>query len=670
MKLDKRACRHAANVPLHISLNAGVLYTERVKYLVTAAVKLLGGHRVLAVYFYECERLKVNDRMPKWVVFQGKDTFATLERDAEGNVKWRDAMVQHLTDYYMGDFLQSCVFYKKAGYHTIARYIGAKSDPTKVLWELNWYQQDIRDRQAKIRRYKRDAVVRDKMRRVPQKLANLKRWADKHIMPHYLFYDYNNGRAKTQARCTYCEKFSVIRRPKNNDVLRCPKCGQKAIAKAQGRRATYHEDRETCQVIQQISPHELVVRIYKLYWSYARGKDTARKSAYEVMRIFVRSDDGKKAIVKPYYYDSGYDSVTHWRRGYHPGALFGMECFISEETGEIYLPGLENALQGTAWKYCALRQFYERTAIPIQVSHYLKMYLRHPLLVERLTKVGFENIVADVVYRHGFSDALDEMQARTHRILRVEKQDVPVLQEQKVGMSLLKKYQAYVAIHLRGRAELFQWQLHNEVSEIPTDIFQYMTAEKFMRYIDAQFPIYCEACPANGYRDQTMETLVITYVDYLHMCRRQAYDMKDKSVLFPKNCAAAHDREAERIQKINDAQKNKAFGMAYAGFARKAVLSNEELQIVCPKRANDLVDEGKALHHCVGSYIDKVTEGRCLIVFVRRVEEPKKPYVTVEVRDGKIAQIHGDHNSAPTEEVQKFVDLWSRKVLPMALQAA
>ena len=36
MKLDKRACRHAANAPLNISLNAGVLYTDRVKYLVTA----------------------------------------------------------------------------------------------------------------------------------------------------------------------------------------------------------------------------------------------------------------------------------------------------------------------------------------------------------------------------------------------------------------------------------------------------------------------------------------------------------------------------------------------------------------------------------------------------------------------------------------------------------
>ncbi len=180
----------------------------------------------------------------------------------------------------MGDFLQSCVFYKKAGCHTIARYIGAKSDPTKVLWELNWYQQDIRDQQTKIRRYKRDTVVLNKMSSVPQTPANLKRWADKHIMPHYLFYDYNNGRVKTQVYCTYCEKFSVIKRPKNNDVLRCPKCDQKVIAKAQGRRAAYYEDRETCQVVQQISPHELVVRIYKLYWSYVKGKDTTRKSAY------------------------------------------------------------------------------------------------------------------------------------------------------------------------------------------------------------------------------------------------------------------------------------------------------------------------------------------------------------------------------------------------------
>lgn len=670
MKLDKRACRHAVNVPLPISLNAGVLYTERVKYLVTAAVKLLGGHRVLVVYFYECERLKADDRMPKWVVFQGKDTFATLERDAAGNIKWRNAMLVNLIDYYSGNFLPSCVFYKKEGCYSIAGFIDAKSDPAEVLWALNRYQQNIRDRQAKVRRRKRDAVVRNKMCSVPQTPANLKRWADKHIMPHYLFYDYRKGRQETRAFCSYCEKFSVIKRPKNKDVVICPKCGWKAIAKVQGHRAAYATDRNTCQVIQQISQNELVVRIYKLYWSYTKGKDATQKSAYEIMRIFICSSDGKKASIEPYYYDSCYDSVTHWRHGYHPGALFGIGSFVSEETGEVYLPGLDKALQGTLWEYCALRQFYEQTGIPMQVSRYLEMYLQHPLLIERLTKTGFENIAADVIYRYGFSDALDEMQDKPHRILRVQKEDVPLLRKQKADVAMLKKYQPYVAIHLRGRKELFLWQLHNRITEIPTDVFRYMTAEKFMNYMNAQLPIYWESHPNNGYRDPTIGMLITMYVDYLHMCRRQAYDMKDKSVLFPKNCTAAHNREAEHIQKINDAQKNKAFCMAYIGFAKKAALSDKKLQIVCPKRANDLVDEGKALHHCVGSYIDSVAEGKCLIVFVRRVEEPKKPYVTLEVRDGKIAQIHGDRNSEPTEEVQKFVELWSRKVLPMALQSA
>ena len=56
--------------------------------------------------------------------------------------------------------------------------------------------------------------------------------------------------------------------------------------------------------------------------------------------IFICSNDGKKASIEPYYYDSCCDSVTHWRHGYHPGALFGIGSFVSEETGEVYLPGL------------------------------------------------------------------------------------------------------------------------------------------------------------------------------------------------------------------------------------------------------------------------------------------------------------------------------------------
>lgn len=196
--------------------------------------------------------------------------------------------------------------------------------------------------------------------------------------------------------------------------------------------------------------------------------------------------------------------MTHWRHGHHPGALFGIECFISEEIGAIYLPGLEKVLYGTLWEYCALRQFYEQTYNPMQVSYYLKMYLQHPLLIERLTKVGFRDIVSDVVYRDGFSDALDETQTKTHRILRVQKEDVSFLLEKNATMAMLKKYQPYVAINLCSRKALFQWKIDNKVAEIPTDVFRYMTAEKFMRYMEAQFPIYCETRPLNRYRDLTI----------------------------------------------------------------------------------------------------------------------------------------------------------------------
>lgn len=485
MKLDKRACRHAANVPLHISLNAGVLYTERVKYLVTAAVKLLGGHRVLTVYFYDCERLKTNDRMPKWVVFQGKDTFATLERDAEGNVKWRDAMLMSLADESFYNFRESCVFYKGTDGAAIADFIHRNVSGIAVLKELQNYQYSIRNKQAKARRCKRDADIVEKMKKVPAAPSN----------------------------------------------------------------------------------------------------------------------------------------------------------------------------------------FYEPTKEAMQVSTYLRVYRRHPKLIEHLVKVGFERIVSDIVYRHGMGAEIDATQKRTHRILRVNKEDLAMLRELNAGVDTLKAYQQYVKLNLRGRQELLQWQLKNHVHTIPTQWFAYMTARKFMRYMDSQLPDYMQLKRAFLYRSP-MEEAISTYSDYLQMCQGQNYDMKSSQVLFPTHCNEAHDELSRYIKKCRDEQTKRAFREVYENLAEKANLTSKKLQIVCPKQTDDLITEGQALHHCVGTYIERVAAKKCLIVFVRRVEEPEKPFVTVEVSNGKIVQIRGERNSDPTKEVKKFVDLWSRKVLPMALQTA
>ena len=71
----------------------------------------------------------------------------------------------------------------------------------------------------KKRRCKRDMGIVEKMKKIPAAPSNLARWIDRNVMPHYLFYSYDRNQPETQVFCTYCEKFSVIKKPKPEKSL-------------------------------------------------------------------------------------------------------------------------------------------------------------------------------------------------------------------------------------------------------------------------------------------------------------------------------------------------------------------------------------------------------------------------------------------------------------------
>lgn len=81
--------------------------------------------------------------------------------------------------------------------------------------------------------------------------------------------------------------------------------------------------------------------------------------------------------------------------------------------------------------------------------------------------------------------------------------------------------------------------------------------------------------------------------------------------------------------------------------------------IVAPKRANDLVKEGKKLHHCVASYVERVSENKTNIYFIRNKDAKDEPFYTVEVQKGIIKQVHGLNNCNPTPDVLMFVTRWA-----------
>ena len=87
------------------------------------------------------------------------------------------------------------------------------------------------------------------------------------------------------------------------------------------------------------------------------------------------------------------------------------------------------------------------------------------------------------------------------------------------------------------------------------------------------------------------------------------------------------------------------------------------VKIVYPASLDNIVAEGQDLHHCVGGYVGKVAVKKTMILFLRRCEEAEKPFYTVEVLHGKVEQIRGVGNQAPTPEVAAFMDHWERQVL-------
>ena len=78
----------------------------------------------------------------------------------------------------------------------------------------------------------------------------------------------------------------------------------------------------------------------------------------------------------------------------------------------------------------------------------------------------------------------------------------------------------------------------------------------------------------------------------------------------------------------------------------------------------ELIDEGSALHHCVGTYGATVARGDSCIFFIRRADAPDKPWYTlqVELKTVKELQNNGLRHCSPTKEVQEFVDRWLEHV--------
>lgn len=88
--------------------------------------------------------------------------------------------------------------------------------------------------------------------------------------------------------------------------------------------------------------------------------------------------------------------------------------------------------------------------------------------------------------------------------------------------------------------------------------------------------------------------------------------------------------------------------------------SDNEYEVMVPKRPSDLILEGIELNHCVKTFINEYANGNTTILFIRKKTNPDKPFFTMEVLDGEIRQCHGANNSNMDSVVglEQFVKKW------------
>ena len=230
------------------------------------------------------------------------------------------------------------------------------------------------------------------------------------------------------------------------------------------------------------------------------------------------------------------------------------------------------------------------------------------------------------------------------------------------NLSVLETFQKYS--YIKDRQNLLTWQLKHKVNRDILEILCYMTVHKFIRYMDKQYTfLQFRQTPQKTQRYRAMQDLVSEYRDYLEICSKLNYDLKNSFILYPKDLQKSHDKTAHRLKHKADAKVKREFIAVYREVAEQLYFERDGLKLICPSLPDDVIAEGHALHHCVGNYINRIARKECIILFVRKCCEIDKSYYTIELRGQKVVQVRGMGNCDMTPKVEKFINAWEQQVL-------
>lgn len=504
-------------------------------------------------------------------------------------------------------------------------------------------------------------------------------WCRKKCRPEFLVYKtayyyepLEDRRVKgVECKCTDCGESIFLEYVKKNgkigfihpatneviigrQVTKCPVCGAEVVAVHVSQLGSKYGT-----VVGRLYPvtfHNVGGNVAVLCWNAERRIDRTGTVSLTIQQYTGAIFTGTQAVrITGYYrnYWNKFCSIGEWeiRKRFK-------DCVTSVSYDEIYEPErIPDVLKGT-FAENAKMDLYLKCADRTYPVTYLRLYQKYPN-VENLVMNGLGGYVtslinATITYTNNTPTlknfkGLKLKKAKPNEILGVSKEELRYIKRNQWKDS---KIDLFVRTHTQGITVHNIDEIVDEYgSRIEPLIGTGADIPKTMRYIKKQQKNLEDA--------GTYFNRVQYIVDYWNMLRKNGHYTTDTDILYPQNLVKSHNDEQRIMQIAATKELAKDFKKQYNKL-KKYCFTCGGLSIHPAETEIEMIDEGRELHHCVATYAKRHASGKTAIFFIRHINEPDKPYFTLEFNFDRmcVIQNRGLRNCARTPEVEKFEEKW------------
>ena len=305
-----------------------------------------------------------------------------------------------------------------------------------------------------------------------------------------------------------------------------------------------------------------------------------------------------------------------------------------------YVPFDEELLKDTNAKHCKLDKYMKEAERPFPVT-YIKEFLKHPN-IENLILQGFADFVTDYL-RSDIKGTIDFKRTKPNEMLMLDKEEYKAFKANSVSFDEL---------NFRNTALKKGFKICvNDIQKYYSDSYCILEILNYTKKIDECLK----------YVNRQKNVRLHELKDYYYIAEKLKLDLSNPQVLFPKNLKKAHDNAVKlNIARMSEETQAK-FEKRFTELKKFSYKSEKLGLLIVPcKSQAELIEEGKALHHCVATYADRVARGNTAIFFIRKISEPDTPFYTLEFDEKNllVRQNRGNRNSDRTKEVEFFEKHW------------